>query len=259
MGNIARLLSIASIAAGSVGFIYLWAYWKRFGINFLEFATLADIIRLSLLPVVGATLFSALVQTVSLTLDVNIREAPPAQEKKPQSRRAFWIWAAIYSAALIIFGYALWATFYDDRPRELLSIGLGVSLVSVGLLADNHVKLFNLSVRQTCTVAFLALYLPIVAYGTGAVRAKAIAERTASPYRYADAPIWSGGKVLVNSGSRYLGALGSYAFFWTDRDTVLVARWEDVAPLELGRESAVQKPPSGETRTENGTDSPSSH
>ena len=75
-----------------------------------------------------------------------------------------------------------------------------------------------------------------MSYATGAVRAKAIAEGEPSRYRYTDVPTWSGGKVLVATNSRYLGTLGNLGFFWTDRDSVLIARWEDIAPIELQRQ-----------------------
>ena len=88
-----------------------------------------------------------------------------------------------------------------------------------------------------------------MSYGTGAVRAKAMAEGTVSPYRYADTPIWDSGKVLINRDSRYLGTMGNFAFFWTDRHSVLITRWDDVAPLELGREPEKAEPSDAEEAT----------
>ena len=243
MGNLARAFSLVSAAAAGVGFIYLWAYWKRFGINFLEFATLADLIRLSLLPVAGATLFSVVVQVISFSFGNAIREEPAPPNPHPPSKRRFWLGIAFWVSVGAGFLYAYYLAFFDDRPGVLLSIGLGTSIFAAGWFGDSGTNIFKLSVRQTCVVVFLAVYLPMMAYGAGAVRAKAIAEGTASPYRYADTPIWNGGKVLISRDSRYLGSMGNFAFFWTDRKSVLIARWDDIAPLELGREPARKTQP----------------
>jgi hypothetical protein len=132
--------------------------------------------------------------------------------------------------------WLIWRIYFRDEPGHWITLGTSAGLWLTLRLMEDGVQIPTLSRRASAVCFVLAGALPPIAYGAGAMRGKAIEERTTSRFRYADAPVWSGGDVLVNTDSRYLGTLGNFAFFWTDRDSVLIAQWSDVAPLELREE-----------------------
>ena len=144
---------------------------------------------------------------------------------------------AFFGIALGSFLWIFWQALFRDHPRLLIFIGPTLGTWAALRLIEDRIRILDLPARQSAVLAFFALALPIISYGSGALRAKAVATGTVSGY--SDATISNGGTAIVGQ-ARYLGTLGEFAFFWTRDETVRIAKWDQVLPLELGR--AMPKP-----------------
>jgi hypothetical protein len=49
--RVATYLYFSSVYAVTVGVLYLWGYWSTFGVNILEYLSLADIVKTAAYPV----------------------------------------------------------------------------------------------------------------------------------------------------------------------------------------------------------------
>lgn len=230
MSNFARIASVVSVYAGAVGFLYLWGFWGRFGVNFLKFATLADLFRLSLMPIVQASLFAIVMQAIQLWVE------PIGNLKVPgASTRGLPLWKRLIVVLLIGGFVALmyWRIFVRDEPLWWLMLGFPAAFWAMyRAREDGLVPWPGASEWTQGIVIFGGVLLLFLSYGNGAARSKSIEEGERSTYL--DTAVWNGGALQVR-GHRYLGTLGEYAFFLTEADTVIIAQWDEIAPLELRR------------------------
>jgi hypothetical protein len=139
--ELAKLASIASVYAGSIGFLYLWSYWKRFGVNFLEFASLTDLIRLSLMPIVGTSLLVLVVNTVQHLLDpIDVKpykEKPAATREERLANLIFKLLATLLVVAAA--GFLIWRiAFRDEAAYWLLVAPLVASWATIRMKEEGR-------------------------------------------------------------------------------------------------------------------------
>jgi hypothetical protein len=124
-----RILIAAAVPYGvGVSALYAYFYWRRFGINALEFISLADVLRLSLYPLASG-LFVFLIGLAVIEL-ARGDALPPGGGRRTKigeflwtHRRAFWL---TFTAAVLLLVY-----LSDSSYMLFYLAGLGTAYSTV--------------------------------------------------------------------------------------------------------------------------------
>jgi hypothetical protein len=239
---VAKWTHIASgvAAYGAViGFLYLWGYWGRLGVNFLEFADLSDLVRLSLLPVVASSVFFLIGLVLGELITTPLPEGGGRRlaEERGGIHRAIQI---AFGVAWVVAVVASFAVVMWRGPAGWYFVGGSVAglpylwLKKQGVLANLHDPMRSVMLYAVCA-------LPFFVFGNGGVRADAMKSGSRVSLQLADVVVGAGGRLPLTANWRYLGTLGEFGFFFTDNETVFVTKWDEVKWLELrGREKVTE-------------------
>ncbi|MGE8064436.1 hypothetical protein [Pseudomonas sp. NPDC089569] len=220
-----------SMYCASAGVLYLWGYWSPFGVNILEYISLADIVKSTIYPIASAFFFLALGVVMGQLVRVAPALPPGGGRDTPLAQfliRHKRLLIILYTAAvlmLLIYGSV-----------EKWQFGLPVLVgAPIALYASHH----NVLVRQIpvdgvrTAFLFLLAVLPFIAFGHGQLRAAAVLEGKAFDY-VIDNSIVTPDEPLQST--RFIGHAGDFFFFLEPKKSILsISKFEALKTLRLGR------------------------
>ena len=224
---------LASFYFVAVGALYLWGYWSSFEINILEYISLTDIVKVTVIPIISS--FIAVTAGAILGELITSPGFPPgAGANTPEGRflnnYKFLLLGAYCILTLLI--YFLGPVQKWIILPGLISLPIWVMLRNQRFLED---LIPNDSVNRI-TVLLLCM-LPFYAYGHGIMNADKII--TGSDYKYVELQIK---KFAVGTSAneneyeklKFLGFMNNFVFLMPiEGKTVIVTKFDNVDPMAL--------------------------
>lgn len=227
-----KYISAGSAYLVTVGILYLWGYWPRFGINILEYLSLTDVVKLTAYPVASAFVFLA-IGAVFGELMVSDPSVTPESIRRSHVGR-FFRWAAPVITPLYIVGTFALFMWGPETKWQVLPILVAMPLYVAAKRAGLLSELSHDSTRSV--LVFLLVLLPLWAYGQGRTEAQHI--RDGKKYTYltkapADTlPIEDPAKAQTRI--KYLGHAGGFFFLLAaDNKTVILLDIDKTNGLHL--------------------------
>jgi hypothetical protein len=216
------LLYIAPAYAFLCAILYLYSFWSRFKINFLEFISLADILKVSLYPMVGTV--------ISIVIGLLIGLALSKKNEVSKKKRKRGIYLAYGGMTIIALEYMLlfgWHNVYVFIP---FFIALWLSRLPINFLASK-----NISVPWY--VLYMLILIPLLSYGYGARNSHDILKNFT--VRYAKTSQFENNELFGNQSQiKYIGLGGKYYFFISeDNSNLYIMESESIGILELSAPS----------------------
>ena len=186
-----------------IALFYAGPYWSKFGINVLEFASISDVIKMAVVPVVisiGGFIFAIIIVNTISSRNVGRFKLPS-----------------------LYFGYSLFVSVY-------LIIGRSGAFFLLALVAAYSIYRGNVTVRgfredpqtPSLVAAIFVFIIPCVSSFHGAMNAKLLA--VGAEYAYI---------IDGDSELRYLGLLGDHHLFLSAQQTVIIRRTDSTSSMEL--------------------------
>ncbi|MFD2192041.1 hypothetical protein [Pistricoccus aurantiacus] len=186
----------------TVAIIYAGTYWTSFGINVLEFATLADVAKMAVLPVVVSAvvlIFNTLLQTLLDLFEFKKR------------RWLYFFISAIGITLLFILGIG---------PTLVLLIFILVVIVQAKNVSP---KIFINTGNNNILAILLLVILPGGAYFNASLNAKNVLE--GQKYSYT---------IIDEKKLRYVGYIGEYWFLFDGTtESIKVIRASNIESMTL--------------------------
>lgn len=224
---------LASFYFVAVGVLYLWGYWSSFDINILEYLSLTDIVKVTVIPIISSFVLFALGAAVGAILTsptfppgggANTPTGLFLNKYKSQLLVAYWIGTfLIYFLAPI----QKWMLL-----PVLVSIPITVILRQQRFLED---LIPNDNVNYI--TVFLLCVLHFYAYGHGILSAEKIISGT--EYKYVELPI---GKIPAAASAhgnevgklKFLGFMNNFVFLMPiGGKAIIVTKFDSVEPIAL--------------------------
>jgi hypothetical protein len=233
-----NLFPILTSYAIAVSLFYLFGYWSTFDINILEYASLQDILKLGIYPVLIGVLGIILGQVVRVVLSGDvIKTAEPRKAFIIVGRRFAW-WSSVIAILLI---YA--SLFLLPNPDRWTVSGLLLAWVLIIQVDD--VKALspfipNVIVRRI--VIITAIMVLISSFTTAKINAHQILSgknvKLISTQLFKEKGLLSGQDTL-----KHIGAAGDYFFFLSmDNKKTYAVKYSDLHYLEFTKpDSAVKE------------------
>lgn len=213
-----------------IGFLYLWSYWRFFGINFLEFASFSDVLRLSLLPILVTLIASFIGVVAGEQLPLRLEPGRGRQLIEEGNRWAIWgqrliipMLSLLLLLALLFLGQWKWIVI-----GAIVAIVLSRDIESSNLLPS--IKGGNRKI-----LAFFFVYAPFVVLYLGESHAKTVGDWDPKYGRTFQerSIVYLGGGPLVTPDSKFIGVLGEFAFFYSEDQMVIINKIDESLPLIL--------------------------
>jgi hypothetical protein len=214
-----------------VSLLYLFGFWGHLGINALEYIGLADIVRLSLYPMLislAAILFGFLVSNWS-----NQNVLPPGEGKGSKLGKALNKYGQLIAIAWGIGAFLV----FQSQPETTRWSSLGFMLMPYSIALSNIPAVMNAipNDRVRTTIMALAVLLPPLVYGTGVKNAEKI--RTADVDYAIDASRLPEALALRSTARKpilYVGQLGNrIALYETLSKQVVLVREDQISVLPI--------------------------
>ncbi|CNH79258.1 Uncharacterised protein [Yersinia frederiksenii] len=149
------------------GVLYLWGFWMHFGLNILQFVDTSDIVKATLIPVVGAIIMF-IVQAL-----LNEYNAPKSEQTKRfiQAGGVFKIYAYFQYTLVILMGVGAvlllgYALFTVDRFERYCIYALGLGFVVFYMIQSKTTFLSELN-QARGLVLFITSLLPALFFSHG--------------------------------------------------------------------------------------------
>ena len=203
--------------------LYLYSFWSRFDINYLEFITLADLLLVSIYPI-----FGTLISVVAGALMVRVIPDKKNISKKQADRR-------LVIGSLCIIGIAIefgilwgWHSLYFFLPA-LIALWSSVPLEKY--LLSKHV---NVPGR----ILMFIILIPLLSYGIGAQKSQGILQNQS--VRYAKISQFKNIELFgKQSQIKFIGFGGKHYFFISeDNSNLYIVDSENIPLLELSKPSS---------------------
>lgn len=237
--RIASYLYFSSLYFVATGVLYLWGYWTPFGINILEYMSLADVLKATAFPIAITTVGMAAAILLTYILD-SIERMNPFDRRGKISGIKRWtfriappvVFAISVLLLVAIFPYALWATvpFVATVP-----LARGVLLLDKfkQLIPSPHLRLIT---------AVILVAIPLGSLALGMISAAAIRDGAEFTYVVSEVP---GTNVSENATLlqrlRFLGHAGDFIFLLDPtKDAIIFSKVESGKPLILKRHIPVK-------------------
>jgi hypothetical protein len=216
-----------------VAVLFLWGYWSPFGINVLEYVSLADVIKTAAYPLASAFVFVAIGVVAGEVFFPN--GLLPASGGQDSALGRFLRRFSPEIVAAYFLGIALLFTLGPTRKwlvlPALLAMPMAIGLKSLGALQ------FLQSDAIRSMSLFMLAALPPFAYGQGVIRADDIL--TGQKYSYVVQSLESAPVPVSAPPSdrpRFIGKAGESVFFYLPLSrSILLVPQAQIKALELSR------------------------
>lgn len=184
-----------------IGVLYLWAYWRNFGVNAFEYLALTDIPLLALYGVLPALL---VMPPAAVLIGPLLSRDGTASSLRPRG----WIWYPALACAVILLALLSWI----NAKAALMAVALAVlTYTCIRWIAAALTEVAHERIRHG--LAILIAFPPVVAFLAGHINGSGILEGTKSrivSVEYGDAQ-----RIPTGHGrAHYLGQLGEFNFFF---------------------------------------------
>ena len=221
--KIKPIIFLATPFAFLCAILYLYSFWSRFHINFLEFLTLADLLIISIYPIFGTLL--------SLGVGFVIGRIFPDKRKiseKRAKRRLVLVSLALIFISIesgLLYG---WHQLYVFTPF-LIAIWSSFPLEKYLLSKD---------ISFPWQLLLFIILIPLLCYGIGALESHKILQNQS--VRYAEISQFQNNELFkTQSKIKYIGLGGKHYFFISeDNSNLYVMNSEKVSLLELSKPSS---------------------
>jgi hypothetical protein len=227
-------LYFGSLYFVTVGVLYLWGYWPSFGIDILEYISVAEVLKLMAYPVASAFIALAVGAAAGAYFPPLQRVLPPGGGRDTPIGRILHRLAPLLGVSYILGTIALW-DFGPVGKWHALPVLIALPICFV---AARQGVLRSLLPHEAdrWVVIFLLAALPPFAYGRGRLKAAAILDGT--DYYYLTAPavdgLPTGDAQDPNNRIKYLGHVNDYVFpLLPDNTTSVVVRFDKTRGLQL--------------------------
>lgn len=228
---------VASVYCVTVGFLYLWGYWSKLGVNILEYMNLTDIIKLSLIPILTSFGSFAIGAMLGPLIFSHEKLFPPGGGANTpvghflSKHKEFIFSGYVFMVSLIwLFGPI---NKWHVLPL-LIAIPLGVNLQGSGIFKD---LVPNMEAERVTSL--LICMLPFAAYGYGLLNANEIVQ--GQKYQYVEV---SSEQLHTQPHAkkkednliklRYLGFVNDYVFLMPMEDkSIIVTRFDKLGTLKI--------------------------
>jgi hypothetical protein len=220
-----------------IGIIYSFAFWDRFSINPLQFASALDIAKVAALPLAAGGLLSLTQIFLSGAADEDWKQFTHTDFTLTSVPR----WLKLALKILWDGGITLllgWLVFYVSMPVRWFGIGICVLiLVSGSIERQTLIREFIPNVRLRVAAVYLGVIAPFIAVGSGALAGDTI--KSGKGTFILDSDHSSLPAALNNSTSRvFVGTLGNFYVFYSDDQTVSMVKVGDGQVIALKRNPA---------------------
>ena len=228
--NYSKAVYLATPYAFVISLAYLFGYWSTFDINILEYISFADVIKLSLYPLVASLLFFVFGMIYGTLKSESVKEVKKEHEKDKRT----WL------LLLILLGIIFIAL---DR-YNLWFIGAYLFAQLLIILLDKHVSfdelIPNFPPKVKSTIKNILVLLPLLAFASGKIHGKHIL--IGHNTRFVSASILKENKLFNGKEKlKFLGLAGDYVFFLSgDNTRCFIIRAEEIPVLELSKPSYIE-------------------
>ncbi len=231
VNNYSKAVYLATPYAFAISLAYLFGYWSTFDINILEYVSFADVIKLSLYPLVASLLFSVFGMIYGSLKPGSVKEAK--RESGKNTRACILLLILLGIILIALDRYNLW--FIGAYVFFLLLINLIYKEdVSIDELFPNYPQ------KVKSTIINILISLPLLAYASGKIDGKHII--IGYKTRFVNASILKENKLLTAKEKlKFLGLAGDYIFFLSeDNARCFIIRAEEIPVLELSEPSYME-------------------
>lgn len=221
-------LSLYFVAVGS---LYLWGYWSPFGVNILEYLSLADIVKSTAYPI--ASVFISLSIGVVLAEISSVKEKFPSGGGRNTSEGRFLLKHKGLLGILYIAGTLALLVFGPIDKWLLLPILVGAPIALYA--RERNFLVYQIRAEAPRNVClFLLATLPLFAFGLGKMGANTIMEGKDFYYVLDNDSITPDSE--PSQKIRFIGHAGDFIFLWEPRKSTLsISKFEAGKTLRLGR------------------------
>jgi len=240
-----RYAYVASLYFIVVGVLYLWGYWGAFGINVLEYASIADIVKTTAYPVATAFAFFAIGTIIGGALTNT--ELP--EDSSPESR----FWSFVFRHINIIgtiYLIGVYLLFHFGPEKKWLILPILLTLpIFMATAKFKELQSILPNNRARYVFAYLIISLPFFSYGQGRLNAVDVIEGRNYSYiiestndaKSQESPS------TTKSRNRYLGQFNDYLFLYNpEEQTTSITRFEHINSIQIAKHIEAR---SGKIRT----------
>ena len=221
--KIKLIIFLATPFAFLCAILYLYSFWSRFHINFLEFLTLADLLIISIYPIVGTLLSFG----VGFVVGRIIPDKRKISKKRTKQRLVLLNLAIIFISieSGLLYGWHMLYFFTPFLIAVWSSLPLEKYLLSKGISVPGQWPMF-------------IILIPLLCYGIGAQKSHRILQNQS--VRYAEISQFQNNELFkTQSKIKYIGLGGKHYFFISeDNSNLYVINSEKVSLLELSKPSS---------------------
>jgi hypothetical protein len=215
-----------------VSLLYLFGYWSTFGINVLHYASLSDVIKISIYPLFIGALLSLFWLFLQMLVRGKFKETDPSKVFIVVGPR-FAMWSSIVAIALAVV--LIWVRCGDGFAWTIAGILLAY-IVNVNVSDFAILKPFIANPVLRNVVCYALLVVLFSSFGIGKQDAdKILNEKNAKTVSTAifrgkgTAEFRQKGLLEKHASLKYLGAAGDYFFFLTpDNEETIVVKYDEL-------------------------------
>lgn len=225
-----RLLATAYVVG--VAFLHQYVYWSSFAVNILEQATLFDLAKFTVWPLVGALTATPLVFGIINLID-------EAVDKKSRVSAVILVLGSIVPIAV--------SAYQADPLLYLLIASAAASALYAVLISQGIDPFKQYFSRQPARrlILMTLIYLPLVSAASAGWRAELVHQGKKVELAHLPLDVLSAHGVMPDQKLTYLGSTENYAFFWIDGGpTVLRVRTDAMSGFRIkpiGRGEATKR------------------
>ena len=215
----------------AVGTLYLWGYWSLFGVNILEYLTLADIVKSTAYPI--ASIFISLAIGVVLAEISSVKKKLPSGGGRNSVAGRFLLKHKGLMGILYIAGTLAILVFGPIEKWLVLAALLGPPIALYA--RERNFLVYQIPAEAPRSVClFLLATLPLFAFGLGKIGANSVLEGKAFYY------VIDNDSITPNSEpsqrTRFIGRAGDFVFFWEPKESIIsFSKLEAGKSLRLGK------------------------
>lgn len=228
--QVSLYLYFGTLYYATVGLLYLVGYWNSFGINVLQYLTLADALKGTAVPVA----YTLIVAFAGITVGHAFATDDTDKKSKPPSRLRLWLSGKLKKHFDLIYIAAL-AVLTIVGPVEkwyVLPLLMSWPFAKLGAAWPPVQRLVPQETIRSL-VLFLLSALPAYAFGVGKLDAASVLE--GAEYRYIVSPVEgadAGWNDPPGTRPRLIGQAGDYQFvLLPDLVTISIGKIDTGKPL----------------------------
>lgn len=222
-----------------IGILYSFAFWDRFFINPLQFASVHDIAKIAALPLAASALLFFINILMSGATDEDWQQFTHMDSpliSAPRCLKLAWKIAWALGVALLL----AWLLFQVSTPARWFGIGLCVSFLVAGSIERQAlIREIVPSYKLRASAVTLAVLAPFFAIGAGATAGDII--KSGNGVFILDANHSSIPAAFDSSASqKFVGVLGNLYIFYSENLTVSMVKIGDGQIITLKHNPAAK-------------------